>query len=316
MKILTVITTAFVPYGGLTTVAMNYYRNIDRSIFKIDFASTNTCSDGLTEELRESGSMYYKLPNRTRTPFFYMKELYKICKGYDVIHIHGNSATTVLELIPAKCAGIKKRIVHIHNTKSDHHLAHRFLYPLMRRLMTDAVACSKASGEWIFRDVYYTVLNNAIELNRYNYSDEFRNSVRKEYGIERDALVIGHVGKLVEQKNHLFLIDVFKKITEKNERANLLLVGDGVMRKALEEKIKSLGIDTKVFFAGMQENSSRFLSAMDIIAFPSLWEGLPLSLLEAQANGLPCIASDVITPDVNMGGGIADIVIGECLCLG
>lgn len=315
-RVLNIITTSYVPYGGLTTVAMNYYRNIDHSAFQIDFASTNECPQILEEELRANNSRYYKLPNRTTSPLSYMKKLRNICREYDAVHIHGNSATTVLELIPARLAGVEKRIVHIHNTKCDHSFAHRLLYPLMKLNMTDAIACSGAAGEWIFKDGNFIVLNNAIDLSKYSYNETSRRMIRKKYNIDMDSLVVGHVGKIVEQKNHLFLIDVFKKITENNEKARLLLVGDGVMRNTVEEKIKTMNMENKVIFAGMHESAAKFLSAMDMIVFPSLWEGLPLSLLEAQANGLPCIASDVITSEVNMGGGTTDFNFRGCLCMG
>ena len=211
-----IITTSFVPYGGLTTVAMNYFRNIDSNTFKVDFASTNDCPKVLEEELFLSDSHYYKLPNRIKSPFSYMKELYRMCRDYDVIHIHGNSATTVLELIPAKLAGVKKRIVHIHNAKCEHVLTHRLMFPLMKFLMTKAIACSDAVGKINFNGITYKVLNNSIDLDKYCYSDIDRQQIRMKYGIDKDCLLIGHVGKFVKQKNHMFLLDVFKEIVKKN----------------------------------------------------------------------------------------------------
>jgi len=139
--------------------------------------------------------------------------------------------------------------------------------------------------------------------------------MREKYRIDETILVIGHVGKFVEQKNHMFLIDIFKKIVQKNSRVKLMLVGDGMMRNKIEEKINTEGLESQVILCGMQDNISRFLSVMDIIVFPSLWEGLPLSLLESQANGVPCVASDVITSEVNMGGA-ADFIIKGCLFMG
>lgn len=315
MKVLMVITTSYVSYGGLTTVAMNYFRNINRDAFEIDFASINDCSKSFDKELRDSGSRYYKLPHRTKSPISYMRVLYKVCRDYDVIHVHGNSATTVLELLPAKLTGVKKRIIHIHNTKSEHTILHSLLSPLMKYLMTDAVACSDAAGKWIFTDSNFKVLNNAIDLTKYSYSNELRFHMREKYRIDENMLAIGHVGKFVEQKNHMFLIDIFKKIVQKNSRVKLMLVGDGGMRNKIEEKIKTEGLESQVILCGIQDNISRFLSVMDIIVFPSLWKGLPLSLLESQANGLPCVASDVITSEVNMGGAM-DFFIKGCLFMG
>lgn len=203
---------------------------------------------------------------------------------YDVIHAHGNSATTVLELLPTRLAGIKKRIIHIHNTRIKHALLHSLLSTLIKYLMTDVVACSEVAGKWIFKDNNYNVLNNAIDLTKYSYSNEMRFQMRKEYGIAEELLVIGHVGKFVEKK-HMFLIDIFKKIVRKNSKVKLILVGDGMMRNRIEEKIKTEELVSQAILCGMQDTISRFLSIMDITVLPSLWEVLPLSLLKSQANG-------------------------------
>ena len=299
-KVLNIITTAFVPYSGLTTVAMNYYRNIAHEAFQIDFASSNDCPQSLEEELKDNGSRYYKLPNRTKSPLSYMKKLCNICHEYDAVHIHGNSATTVLELIPAKLAGVKKRIVHIHNTKSDHVIIHIILYPVMKYLMTDAIACSDTAGKWIFKD--YIVLNNAIETDKYAYNRENRIKIRELLGVEEGMFLLGNVGKVNEQKNHLFLLDIFKKYKLNHPDSKLLIIGDGVMRPSLEEKIKVLSFEKDVILTGMLNDVAPYYSAMDAFLFPSLWEGFPLSLIEAQANGLQCISSTNVTEESNVTG--------------
>lgn len=300
IRILAIITTSFVPYGGLTTVAMNYYRNIDKSRYHMDFASTNDAPERLVEELKENGSKYYKLNSRMKRPLSYMRKLRKISMNYDVVHIHANSATAVLELLPAKLAGAPKRVLHIHNSTCSHKLIHKLFHPMMLKLTTDNVACSKLAGDWIFKD--YIVLNNAVDLKKYNFDVEKRSEIRKNYNIFDDDLVIGHVGKFVEQKNHNFLIDVFQEIIDRLPNSKLLLVGSGDLIDEIRLKVKNLNLQNNIIFAGMQNDASPFYSAMDMIVFPSLWEGLPLSILEAQANGLPCVISENITFEVNMGG--------------
>lgn len=298
-KVLIVITTRFVSYGGLTTVAMNYYRNI--SSVHMDFASTNAVSQILEDELTERGSVYYQLPPRTNVVAYYQR-LKGVCRGYDIIHVHANSATSAVELMAAKKVGVKERIVHIHNTTCDHTKIHNVLKPLFDRLYTKGIACSKAAGEWIFTKTGFEILNNAIDVQQYKFDKSDRFEVRHMYSIGEDSVVIGHVGKFVAQKNHGFLIDCFSLIFKSVPDSYLLLVGDGKLRKEIEQKVSSLGLSNHVIFSGMVDTSAAYLSAMDCLVFPSRWEGLPLSVLEAQANGLKCIISDKITPEVAVTG--------------
>lgn len=207
-RILTIITTSFVPYGGLATVVLNYYRYLDRDKFHMDFASSNAIDIVLRNELIANGSTYYRLSHRGNI-LRHMYELQKIAKDYDVVHIHSNSATAVLELMPTKLAGVSKRVLHIHNTTCNHKVIHKMLHPLMAKLSTNNLAYSKLAGEWIFKE--YTILNKAIDLNKYEFDANKRDIVRREYGIEKGTFVIGHVGKFAKQKNHRFLIELFKK---------------------------------------------------------------------------------------------------------
>lgn len=309
-KILIVITTQFVPYGGLTTVAMNYYRHLDHSKFEMDFASTNDAPEGLQQELKANGSAYYKLPMREKFIQYY-SALNRLCRSYDVVHVHANSATATLELRAAKAAGVKRRIIHIHNTTCSHMVVHRVLKPLFDKTYTDAIACSKAAGEWIFPAGKYMVLNNAIDLGRYAFSEIARSDVRKQLGIDSETIVIGHVGKIIKQKNHAFLLRCFARVHEMNPRCKLLLIGDGELRKEIEQQARELGVITNIIFTGMVNTSEKYLSAMDCFVFPSLWEGLPLSVLEAQANGLPCVVSDKVTKEVDITHNLVFLSIEE-----
>lgn len=300
-KILTVITTGMSPYGGLTTVAMNYYRQLNLNTIHMDFASTNLLDRELEAELLNHGSVYYKLSSRSKSPYRYFRELLKLCKKYDVIHIHANSATATVELMAAKLAGVRKRIIHIHNTTCTHKIIHRMLKPVFDRSYTDAISCSKAAGEWIFPQNKYIVLNNAINLKEYSYNPHNRKYIRDTYGIGNEILV-GNVGKLIEQKNHTFLLDIFYEFLKQEPTAKLMVVGGGILENKLKKKTAKLGISDNVIFCGMQNSAVPFLSAFDIILFPSLWEGLPLAILEAQANGLNCVVSENVTFEVDMGG--------------
>ena len=312
-KVLIVITTAFVPYGGLTTVMMNYYRVMDKTGLQIDFASTNAPPETLLDEIKKSGSEYFNLGNRKKQLPKYLKNLKAVLKNghYDVIHVNGNSATMTIELMAAYTAGIKRRIAHVHNTTCDHMVLNKLLRPIFKRCYTDACACSQKAGEWMFSNGKYKVLNNAIELERYCFDSNQRKKVREKYNILVTDKVIGHVGKMVRQKNHEFILDVFAEMLKKDANWKLMLVGDGILREKLEEKAKKIGIWEKTIFCGMKNNTESYYSAFDAIVFPSLWEGLPLSLIEAQANGLDGVISDLITSEVCVTKGIYQKSLSE-----
>lgn len=302
-RILVIITTAMVPYGGLASVMMNLYRNIDKERFHIDFASTNKELDGVLElELNKNASKYYSLGNRKRKLLQYVNRLSGVIRegNYDIVHINSNSATALIELLVSKKYGISKRIVHNHTSICNHKLLHRICYPFFRNVYTDAIACSKKAGDWIFPDGNYQIVNNGIDTEKYRYSSVNRVNVRKQYGVRETTVVLGHVGKIYKPKNHHFLIDIFAAYHEKNNDSKLLLVGDGVMRTEIEKKTAELGLIDSVIFAGMQREPEKYLSAMDFFVFPSLWEGMPLSVIEAQASGLLCFASDTIDEGVTV----------------
>lgn len=301
MKILIIITTGFVSYGGLTTVMMNYYRFIDKTIFQIDFASTNEeIESTLKEELSKNGSRYYPLGDRKKEPFRYLCRLDRIIKNgnYDVVHVNSNSATAALELCIAKKNHVRKRIVHNHTGSCEHILLHKLLYPLFLTSYTDSIAVSEKAGEWLFPKGTYTILENGIDCEKYRFSYIYRTEIRKKYGISDNTIVIGHLGKLHKSKNHHFLIQVFNAIHNKCPNSVLLLVGDGELRSKIEEEVERMGINDFVIFAGMQFETQKYLSAMDYFVFPSLWEGMPLSMIEAQASGLACFISDRIDAGV------------------
>lgn len=302
-KILVIITTDFVSIGGLTTVMMNYYRAIDKSDLQIDFASTNVIDSELSTELQNNGSNYYCLGNRKKNLLIYCLTLRQVLISgrYDIIHINANSATAAIELSIAFNAGVKRRIVHNHTSKCNHRVANYILRPLYKGLYTDAVACSAKAGEWLYGKNNFLILNNSIYASKYVFTKESRGEIRKKYRIAEDVIVIGHLGKIYEPKNHRRIIEIFNCYLQKNKSTILMLVGDGELRKNIEQYVTELGISKYVIFTGMQTETYKYLSAFDVFLFPSLWEGMPLSLIEAQASGLNCIASSSIDHDVAVG---------------
>lgn len=296
-KILVVITTGFVPYGGLTSVMMNYWRAMDKSGIRFDFASTNDPPQQLIDEIEKEGCSYFKLPPRKKL-LSYFNSLKKLSKGYDVVHVHGNSSTSVLELAPCKAAGVPLRIVHNHNSVSNYPLLNKILRFFFRRSYTHAIACSQLAGDWLFGKGNFRVLRNAIDVDKFTNAYSDREKCRKELNVQDDDFVIGHVGKFNEQKNYPKIISIFSDVCKLRPNSKLLLVGEGSLFEWAKDEVKRLSIEKNVLFVGRRTDIPYLMSGMDAFLFPSLWEGLPLSALEAQASGLPVYLSDAISEEV------------------
>lgn len=297
-KVLIIITTAFIRYGGLTTVMMNYYHHMDKTGLRIDFASTNVADQALIDDIAANNSRYFCLGDRRKHWLTYLINLRRLLnkENYDIVHINGNSVTMLMEAYTAKICGVKSRIAHCHNSRSNNRLV-TLVNGLLRIPFsfsyTLGIAVSKPAGEWAYGNKKYIILNNAIDTDKYRFNPKIRERVRNELNIH-GKYVIGNVGKLNAQKNHSFLLDVFYEIRENHDDAVLLIVGGGELEKELKERCKALGIENDVIFTGMVNNPHEYLQAMDVFVFPSIYEGLGMSVIEAQASGLSCIASDKV----------------------
>lgn len=299
-RILVIITTAFTATGGLASVMLNYYRSLDKAGLQIDFASTNRIPANLDDEIRMNGSKYHQLPQRANV-MRYWKAVNTLCKNYDVVHVHANSSTAVIELSAAKAAGVPKRIHHNHTSKTQHPIINAILHPLFMHSFTDAVACSKLAGDWLFGKDNYKILRNAINLQKFTYNADARKRIRNEFGISDKEFVVGHIGKFMDAKNHEFLIKVFAEYHSKRSESKLLLVGDGEWRAKVEAWVADSGCADSIILAGLRSDIPSIVQAMDVFVFPSIYEGMPLTVLEAQASGLPCLISSNVTCDVNIG---------------
>lgn len=310
MKILVTITTGFTPVGGLTSVMMNYYRVLDKTSLKLDFCCTNKPPQILLDEIHINDSEYFQLPKR-KNVLAYFFALKKLCRGYDMIHVHANSATAVIELQAARWAGIKKRIIHNHSSRCQHNVLNQLFLSLYKRSFTQAVACSNEAGEWLYGKDRFIILRNAINVRRFKFDAIKRLTMRRCFGFGDDEYVIGHIGKFMEAKNHPFLIEVFAEYRALHPKSKLLLIGDGELRHLVEAAIDKNKVNDCVILAGLRPDIPELLQAMDIFIFPSIYEGMPLSVVEAQASGLPCIISDAVTKMVNIGEDVTQLPLSK-----
>ena len=296
MKVL-IITTVRFRFNGITSVIMNYYRNMDKTDMTMDFVVPNEISNEYREEIENNNSRIYKINRKGNIPE-YMMELYQLMKnnGYDIVHIHGNSSTMLIELIPAVLAHIPVRMVHSHNTTCSHLWLHRLLLPVFNKCYTEGLACGYDAGKWLYGEKPFFELKNGIDLQNYKYNEEVRKVYRKKINAE-EKIVIGHVGNFIEQKNHEFLIDAFASLIKENGNYLLLLISDGFLLEQMQKKAIQLGIEGNILFLGKTMEVPQYMQAMDLFVLPSLHEGLPVVLIEAQAEGLPCIVSKNVSAE-------------------
>lgn len=304
-KILVINTVSF-GMGGIPTVIMNYFLNIDRNKIQMDFVGNRRIENFYKEKIIEYGSKVY-IFNRNKNPVRYFIFLIRLIKAeqYDVVHVHGNSASMAIDLLASMVGGVYMRIAHCHNTKCKHGMLHRFLLPIFKISYTKALACSNEAGNWIFGKQNFNVLPNGIFTEQYKFSEKIRNMVRKELHLE-NKLVIGHVGYMNKQKNHVKLFSIFNEIKKRYKNVQLLCItGSDRIPDTIKKMIEEHHLEKDVTVLFKREDISRLMQAMDIFVFPSLYEGLGIVLLEAQASGLPCVVSDQVPREANIIGNLS-----------
>ena len=313
-------------YGGVEMVIMNYYRHIDRTKFQFDFYALEGSTVPQREEIEELGGRVYIVPKYTHL-FSYEKVLKNRLKRYKIVHSNMNTLS-VFSLYAAKKAGVPIRISHNHSTAGKgekKNIIKYMLRPFSKLFPTELCACARSSGEWVYgKNSHFKVINNAIDVEKFRYDEEERNKIKRELGIEGKR-VIGHIGRFCYQKNHELLIDIFYKLSKRNPDLVLLLIGEGETEQKIREKVDRLGISAKVLFLGRKQDAYRYYNAMDVFLLPSRYEGLPVVGIEAQAAGLPCIFSDMVTKETKIinstffvKGGVDNYVraVEKCLNIG
>ena len=295
--------------GGVEAVVMNYYRHIDRTKIQFDFLCDEDSTDIPYDEIESLGGKVILIPPYQKV-FKYQKAVKKILKdgNYKIVHSHINTLS-VFPLRAAKKAGVPIRIAHSHSTSNKKewkkNLVKNLLRPFSKVYANRYMCCSELAGRWLFGNEEYDkgnvyLLNNAIDLDKFKYNETVRKKKRKELGINDSTFVVGHIGRYVEQKNHRFLIDIFNEINKKEKDSILLLAGQGPLMDEMKEKVKNLGIEDKVKFLGQRNDASELYQAFDLFLLPSLYEGLPVVGVEAQASGNLCYLSDDMTKETKV----------------
>ena len=296
--------------GGVEAVIMNYYRNIDRSKVQFDFICDEDSTNIPYDEIKKLGGRVIICPPYQKI-FEYERFLIDLFKknNYKIVHSNIN-ALSVFPLRAAKKTGVSIRIAHSHSTTNKKewkkNLMKQTLRPFSKKYATDYFACSELAGRWLFGNKEYDngnvyLLNNAIDLDKFKYYDEkVRKEKRKELNINDDTLVVGHIGRFVAQKNHTFLIDIFNELHKKEKNSILLLIGQGPLMNEIKQKVETLGISDSVKFLGQRDDVNELYQVFDVFLLPSLYEGLPVVGVEAQATGNLCILSDFMTQETKI----------------
>jgi len=293
--------------GGVESFLVNYYRHINRGEIQFDFLCNSYNSVAYEEELIKLGSRCYHISARIVNYKKYMQELNKIFKEHaaewDAIWVNVCSLANIDYLKKAKEYGIRRRIIHSHNSQNMDSMLRGLLHQWNKRnigkIATDFWACSEDAAKWFYSGEELrksVIIHNAIDVDRLKFNEEKRKELKKKYGWEK-KYVIGNVGRLHFQKNQLFILEVFKLYQVEDVDSVLVFVGQGEDEQMLKSKANELGIEEKVFFVGVQKDIQAWLSCFDCFLFPSKFEGFGIATLEAQVNGISTIASKKVIPE-------------------
>lgn len=294
--------------GGVARLLYDYYSYMDKEIIHFDFVISDDIDNGILEiPLKELGCTIYKIPSLKKNFKERMRMLDSIISSgnYDAVHSH-NPKRSCFILSIAKKYGVSRRIAHSHIAYEDisktKEILDRFFLIRTKMLATDLLACGEDAarymwGKKVFQNNDYHIMRNAINTAKFQFSEEKRDCIRTQMGLS-DKKVLGIVGRLDEQKNHKFLLDVVKEVCAHRGDCVLLIIGRGPLEQDLKNQVSQLNIGDNIRFLGIRDDVDSLLNALDVFILPSLYEGLPVVLVEAQANGLPIVASDSITKEM------------------
>lgn len=315
IRVLHVVT--YMGRGGIESMLMNYYRNIDRSKLQFDFLVHRDFKADFDDEINRLGGTIHRLPPMNPLSHSYNAALRNFLEAheYNIIHSHLNYKSGVI-LSKAKHAGIPVRIAHAH-TGGTYRGAQFIIRNLMKLMIpgtsTHRLACSTAAGKAVFGRHDFKLLANAIDAESFRFSPSVRQAVREELRIQDSRLAVIHIGRFGKEKNHEFLIQCFAEIIRSGADAKLILVGDGELREDMEKRAHEILPEDSFVFVGVRSDVNRLLQAADVFAFPSIFEGLPVTLVEAQAAGLPCVKSDNVTDEAAVTDLVTSLPLGDPL---
>lgn len=299
IRVLQIVT--YMGRGGLETMLMNYYRHIDRNRVQFDFLVHRDFEADYDSEILGLGGRIYHISRLVPWSRSYRKELkyfFHEHPEYRIVHVHQDCLSSVA-LQCAKECGVPIRIAHSHSSSAVKNLKYPIKLHYMKRIpkyATHMFACGKQAGDWMFSGDKYQIIRNAIDTEKYQYVSDVEKQIRSEFGLDENV-IIGHVGNFTPAKNHMFLLEVFQEVLKRKPEARLLLAGGGEGMNLVKEKAKNMRIHDKVIFTGIRSDVNRMMQAMNVFVFPSLYEGLPVTMIEAQASGLHCIISDHVSDE-------------------
>lgn len=309
---------------------MKIYRKLDKERYQMDFV---VCAPGFyDQEVQNQGGKVYPIPLRTEHPFRSFSAIRRIVREnrYEYVLKLCDTPIALTDLLAAKFGGARRISVRSCNASTGSGRGKEALFSLLRPLFNRLADCKIAPSELAARYTFgnacvnkgkVKLLHNGLDLSTFHYDEEGRKKLREEFGIGEKTLVLGHVGRFSRQKNHSFLLDIFQEVHNRVPDSMLMLVGQGELKEEIEDKLARLGLADRVLFTGVRADIPQLLSAMDLFVFPSFYEGMPNTVIEAQAAGLPCVISDTITREVNISGKIDYLPLTEnasvwadCVC--
>ena len=282
---------------GITKMEMDAI-DFNKDIITFDVACAFGFDNSYGEKLKKEGIKCFELSPK-KNVFLYIKSIRKLVRAqkYDAVYIHGNSAMMFFDSLPAKMAGAKV-ITHCHNTKSDYPIIHYLLKPFFNVLIDKKIGCSSLASKWAYCGKNIKTIVNGVDIDKFKFDETIRTDMRAKIGWANQKIV-GHIGRFNYQKNHEKLIRIFKKMYDQDTSCRLLLIGDGELQQQIKEQIASLKLENVVKIIDHTDSPQEYMNAMDIMIMPSLFEGLCLVAIEAQANGLPILLNRFFSPETS-----------------
>ncbi len=294
-------------FGGIERFLINVCKNIDSNRFEISFLIVKGNRVCFQDELEKMGIKFFEVTPRKQNYVKFLKDLKEVFMKHSFDYIHFNLVNLKCpeRILMAKKYSKAKIIIHSHNALlKNFEVTHYIGKSLTRHVACIRLACGEEAGKFLFGNKKFTIMNNGMDLQKFKFNQENRNKIRNEIGVQENETVIGLIAKFEEQKNHHFLIEVFKEYQKLNQNSKLVLVGEGSLKESMEKKVEDLKLNHKVLFLGRRDDTEKIYSAMDIFVMPSWFEGFSIALVEAQVNGLKIYTSMNVAEESNLTGNV------------